>query len=1043
MSRQATIQRKTRPEVNIKRLMRVLLVGLLAPVAAMAQPVHLYNPNGREVWAVGSMAAGAAGVPEGSSRIAVDARTRKQYAVELSGGLVSIGASLAPFEGMVLDIRPGTAEAGEAVSAVRQQDGSVRVENAFYGLLLDAAKGYTITKVTDRERNQELTASFGDLTLKRKTDRIVSDAISEAGFPDPGASAQSQAKVNCTIEQAGRSVARIVLSWSCPDGEVKEVITAYAASRVIEYDVYVKTGAALDYVTVGLKADGYGEKAIIMPDGERRSGRAPDTQRYRNAPCRVVGFDPDIGEALGLLTSPVTDGTVGLYLCGRPEGFADNAFGAQYYSRYLAYEPEGTEVTFALGLLVGGGKNVLENLAREVGDRFVLKPAGRVLVRSPGIALPCIAGDEISIQPVVERIPPDPGDQPSISLAIDGAAIGSSTVPPASPVFPWKPDAKGGAGKAEFKVGGQTFRYNVPVKKAAEIVKWWPDKLILPKGGRGTGTAIVKSNLNRPQQYSASLTRITGIDEQTAVWRKEVTLLAGEQKKIQIEWEAGARAYGRELRLSLLKDGRTVDKQSEYTTLGDDYTELVQLTVTNPGWFHLDGHQNWMIPIMREGYTGTMEYYSWAPDSQYDIAPTSETWEPHTDSQVSYRTEISGMFVKNMIDLAHQHGLKVVSWLNGFAGLSRAMEHPEELMYTKDGQPWIYNRKVYPEDGAEFVTIYRDYFSKERVLAWADKMGASVKMYGWDGVRFDCGFYPLIDAADPRFQTFQADELGTYTLDGRNRTELFEDPDAIGAEFADLWKARMREQDPAFRYHTNFPVDGEQQKLIPGYVAAISRGGGYLLQEQMIYTSLAYNSLQGWVEELRKNGENIRALGGQPAVGWMSFGPPGFSSLMHWTAFASGYHMFAWAGNRHDPVDSTWKEYRFALRYAEYFYAPNLQWLPIDQADIVVTPDQGVMWRNFVYRRELEGGITQYILSLLNLPEDSEKMYVNHPPASPKTNLQVTLNAASGRPVKVWVLAPEPEPHAVALDVVRQGGKPVVRIDELRQFAVAVFELTP
>ena len=59
---------------------------------------------------------------------------------------------------------------------------------------------------------------------------------------------------------------------------------------------------------------------------------------------------------------------------------------------------------------------------------------------------------------------------------------------------------------------------------------------------------------------------------------------------------------------------------------GYDFPRYVQLTVANAGWFKADGHQNWYIPQMRRGYTGTVEYYCWAADHQYDMTPEGDSW---------------------------------------------------------------------------------------------------------------------------------------------------------------------------------------------------------------------------------------------------------------------------------------------------------------------------------------------------------------------------------------------------------------------------------
>ena len=1010
--------------------MGLTALGVIMASTAESRQVHLQNPHGRRIYACGSMQ--ATDLPEGQSYVAVDAGTGEQCGVQLDNGQVTVGAVLGPHEGTVLELRPGELPPETpTVSVSRLQDGSVVLENAYYRLVLNASKGYTVTGLADKERGAPLPVTFGGVFLKRKTVRAGNT------FPDPGGIGQSDSVVDCRIEQDGPLVAQVVLTWSCELGAVREVVTAYAGSRMVEYDVSVKTAAPLDHASVALDARAFGARAVVMPDNRRLSGGAW-VQRYRPAPCRVAGFDPESSATLGILTAPTATGTVGVYLSHTPEGTAENAFGAQVYSSYLAHAPVGAEVRFTAGLLIGGGRDVLDDPGRQVADRFVLRPASGAVVRSPGLPTPwAIVGEAVSIQPQIVIVDGQAAEMAPVTLLIEGAALEATE--PSALGFRWTPRSTG-TKKVEVGLGARTFAYDVDVKRAAEIVRWWPDKLILPRGGIGTGTATIRSNVREPRQYALTLTRITGIDEQEVVWREDLTLAGGEQGEVAVEWKGGEREYGRELQLSLVRAGKLVDAHSEYTTLGDDYPRLVQLAVVNPGWFRHEGHQKWMIPLMREGYTGILEYYDWAPDSQYDIAPERERWEPHTDSQVAYRTSIGRSFLKNTIALAHEHGLKMVAELNGMAGLPRAMEHPDELMYTEEGQPWIYNRRVY-EDGTEFATIFRDYFNEERVVAWADAMGTSAKVYGWDGVRFDTTFRPTLYTGDPYYQTHNIGNLGTYTSEGVRRTELYEDPDAAGAELLRLWRQRTREHEPGFRFLTNFCHTRALQETFPKYTAAAASDGGWLLQEQVIYTSREYNTIEGWVDELRAEGENLRSLGGVPAAGDMAWGPSGYGSLMQLTAFACGYHLMSYAGTRHRPDDNIWKQYRFALRYAEYFYAPDMEWLPADQTVVTVKPDAGILWQDLVYRRELADGRTQYIVDLVNLPEDSEKMYMNHAPASVKRNIHVVLSAGSpDRPVKAFLLVPEPEPHALALDAVHGPGGTVTTIEELHQFAMPVLE---
>jgi len=1010
--------------VKIGRLVSLLVIVAIVPAVAIAEQVCLYNPNGREVWAVGAMDPAKAGV-RGDGYVAFDSTDAMQYPLQVQNGKLHIGAKLGPFESKVLEIQKGTpTDLKQAVSATKRDDGSMVIENPFYRVVVDASKGYALTEALDKERGKNLV-----LPLPVGVDLVRKKVRAGSAFPDAGSARQVEAEASATIDQSGPYVVRVLVNWSAPEGDVMQVITALAGSRILELQTHVRTKAPLEYAQLRLAARRFFAETAIMPDGRRISGPPPspvgaDSQHCEPAPRKCVAYDPREKTTLGLLTAPDTEGTVGVSLSDRPEAMSNNMFNATYVSRYLAYDPPGAKVDFHLGILIGGGQNVLTQETRDVGDELSLQAVKSAAITSLGLSqVWAVAGRKATFSPAVSG-----GAKAAIS--VDGAVTDGT----------WTP-ARAGMGKVQLKSGQDTYTYNVEARKPVEIKSWWPQKMVLHNGEPGVGKAVVKSNLATTTQCRLTLTRIAGIDEEQQVWRQDLALGPGEEKEVRLQWDGGAREYGRELRFSVALDGKVVDGSSEYTALGDDFPRYVQLTVANAGWFKADGHQNWYIPQMRRGYTGTVEYYCWAPDHKYDMTPEGDSWEPHTESQGAYRTTVSKAFVKNMIALAHENGLRVVAELAQFASFHHSMEHPEELVYTEDGQPWVWYRRIY-EDGAEFAIILRDYFSEDLVRGWAEEMNRSVDMFGWDGVRFDCGFLPILPLNDPgglRANGEPKDD--SYTWDGKLTRSFYPDPDATAADLTNVWRNTTRAHKPTYRYHTNSSTTLDQQKLYPKWHAAICRGGGYVLHENLMQTNGKYDNIDKWAEALRVNGQNVRDLGGAPAVGQVQYGPLVYNNLMEWLAFSNGYHMFGSAPMRHAPDDESWKNYRFALRYSEYFYAPDMRRLPLDQDVIGVTGAEGVRWNDIAYRRKLPDGRVQYIVNFINVPEGDGRFYLHFDPPTPKQDLGVTVRGAAG--AKAWLLLPRPEPHAVPLQLTGQDGDAALSIDRLGDFAMLVVEMSP
>ena len=170
----------------------------------------------------------------------------------------------------------------------------------------------------------------------------------------------------------------------------------------------------------------------------------------------------------------------------------------------------------------------------------------------------------------------------------------------------------------------------------------------------------------------------------------------------------------------------------------------------------------------------------------------------------------------------------------------------------------------------------------------------------------------------------------------------------------------------------------------------------------------------------------------------MPWGPAVYARAMHYVAFASGYHMYAWAGAR-GSLDETWEHYRFAARYCEYLYSPRLRALPVDQDRVAVEPSEGILWKYFVYVRPVASGGQELIVDLVNLPEDELVLWHYDPPPV-RGGIRVRAQLLEGQTLRdAWALVPEPQPRSVKLDVDVRGNEVSARVPPLRSIAVVVF----
>ncbi len=579
------------------------------------------------------------------------------------------------------------------------------------------------------------------------------------------------------------------------------------------------------------------------------------------------------------------------------------------------------------------------------------------------------------------------------------------------------------------------------LKKPVIVEEVWPEKLIYRKEEKAKVHIVLKNNSAESKNVKLICEITGGIDEREKIFEKEIELAVRERKKIEVEWDTTGKEYGFEIMAKIMEAGKEIDSGKEYFAVTDKPIKVTQMNVVNPG-VSKEGQEKWLIPNLRRSYTGIMEYYNWAPSHRWELTPDTETFEPHTESQGTYRVAITRKFIKDMIALAHQNGLYVMAELSPFSSLPTAMQHPEEMYYTEDGQFYIFNRKIY-NGNEEFATVYTNFFSPERVERWTDEMAASVKMFGWDGVRFDLTFLPIPSSADPLY-VLEMKEYDLYDFLGRPATERFPDPDTVAAELTNVWRNRMEEKCPGFQYLTNHCQSGTPERLAglrlyPKWNVAMARDSGGLLEESLLNTcSEDWNTWEKYAKALRDGGVVVRQNGGQPLVGWMRDGPSVYLQTMHYLVFASGYHFFGYAGPRNS-LDETWKHYRFATRYSEYLYDPGLKYLPVEQKIVSVSDAERVLWKYLVYERE-RGERKELIINLINLPEE-DVMVRYHEPPSVKKGIEVTVEIPEGKNLKeAWLLVPEPEPSAVKLATRVGNGRVIITLPELISCGILIAE---
>ena len=569
------------------------------------------------------------------------------------------------------------------------------------------------------------------------------------------------------------------------------------------------------------------------------------------------------------------------------------------------------------------------------------------------------------------------------------------------------------------------YRKNNPALKPVEIAKLESDKLIFRTKEKGSARLTLRSNSETPQTVTVAGRLVGGIATERTLPEQKVTVDPLTDKEVRIEWDNKGE-YGFALQAGLRdSNGAALDAASAYFAVTDHFVNVGQTTVWNAGWMKFD----WLTPAMveqaKDAHVGVIEYYCWAPDQVFDLTPDTEVFEPHTESQGVYRTELTRTFLKDMVKAAHEKGLYVNAMDTGMASLHGALARPERMKYTEDGQIYLYNGNIH--DGRRFnaapAHMYRPEYAKE----WAEEMNRSVDMFGWDGVRFDWSFIPIAPV-DPLHAVggkekeknpyAEAAKVAWYDVNGKSAHDMFPDPDRTAADICSLYRKTVAAKHPGFIYNENYSVNQGMFQEYPKYSVVNCTDAGVLM-ESLLDVTRRYPTWQAWAEVLTDSLDWVRPCRGQPFVGWMrDYAPGGIAHRnLHFIMMASGFRWYGSYGPKYS-IDDTYRRFRHATRFSEYFYDPSFvrQKGVEGKASLSGQGVDRILWQPFVFKRD-RGQEGEVLVHLLNLPKD-DHIIMHHEIPALKTDLVLrTSLGGNAQPQEAWLLIPEPEPHAEKLDL--------------------------
>ncbi|OPZ85631.1 MAG: hypothetical protein BWY76_01334 [bacterium ADurb.Bin429] len=539
-------------------------------------------------------------------------------------------------------------------------------------------------------------------------------------------------------------------------------------------------------------------------------------------------------------------------------------------------------------------------------------------------------------------------------------------------------------------------------------------KRLFRRGESGVATVVVRNGTATAQAPTVTLTSRCWLrTERTLATRQTPKLHPGETVTVTIPFTLSEteEEMGCELRASV-----GTQSASEFISVSNNLGE-----VGISGYLHPAAYSKAATHLITRDvrkqyhyYANWMEWFFWAPDDWGLMTPTGPSW---FSGQARY--QVFDVSLRKVIEEAHRRGMKMITYGKhqggGPEGWELVRRHPEYFLPNALGQPsgnWDVEdlEKWQVEGRRPKYGWYHTVPDIRRVDALDHGIAAilaSIKAYGWDGVRFDGHYTTGVDAlsawnmrrlketvwkAAPGFQFGFNVSSGPGNLSAHRQHEMRE-----GMAGGGMWAVERLKSDgygPGLKYAT-WTRYAEHELTVAKAIQAL--GGSYH----------GYLRLDDSAKSLYKL---IYALiaGGHPIDGTHQLA----IGCSNWGKFMTRWSAFLWHP-RLRPVASP--------AAVATVSAPGLYWQPLMQ-DVVASPS-----RKFT------------VLHLVN-PSPSNNMTETTLPA-PVSNITVTLTAPDNV-TRVVLVRPEHEPFELELKQTTRGRLTTVTVPRITCWGMVIFELS-
>ena len=544
-----------------------------------------------------------------------------------------------------------------------------------------------------------------------------------------------------------------------------------------------------------------------------------------------------------------------------------------------------------------------------------------------------------------------------------------------------------------------------PPAPRVEIVSVKPDKIVYSDGEAGRFTVRVANPLQEPQTVTLRSTLKWDLEESRPLPPVTLTVPPQGEATVTNALPRPVSRWGHEVCVDAVVNGQTTDTGRQFFGVNSDWMDLA---IVMNEWPHTVADES---PFIQ--YTTLQHWFAWAPGDYVGNAPPYDEWYSGQTGYHTFKKDI-----QKTIAECHRAGIHCTfynnSFSNGKEGVEWARRHPEWVCRERNGMPKLSGsafalalpptNKATGADG--YVQI--DFYDRKCIEWGVQNVLDSIRMFGWDGMFWDCGGCALFPG---------------FSYDGQP-TPHGQDPDRHSARNFRLFIKGVRREFPSFAFWYNGSIEFYKLPFwssfgngggIPTYETQMSAPNSCMLAEFRAHEApgTEFSNWRRCYDAYARERDAITQPFGTPVTAGYTWGydasgdkgPKVQASRAYWVAgnHLSALYLATQMHTTSNPNPSLWAGTQFMTRYSGLLWGRDVKIIPAPRDLLDVSVSRPVWWEKSVYRRPTRQG-DDIVVHLVNVPE-TETVDIYRAPDPPAAAGRITLTIPPHRQLRsAWAL---------------------------------------